>query len=246
MKVKTRNIILGVLFATIVLFLAGYISGHRGKDRATEALSRGQADTISYYETKIDGINTYIASVEQEIKSLRQAKHDGDVTNQELRKLNLKQVNEISRLGLKIDTLLQNIDHNGQVIDVLNTQIVNYKAANDSISRKAILLPFSFNKQDKWLNLNGTFNYLGKLDINLKLDFKADLIAGIDRDTKKNKALLTTDCPYIKTVTFNSIKLDLPKEKKINVSLFLGYGLTKDLKTSPILGIGVGRSILKF
>jgi len=236
MTIRTRNVIIGVLVAIIVLFLAGYISGHRGKDRATEALSRGQADTISYYQTKIDGINTYIASVEQEIKSLRQAKRDGDITNEELRKLNLRQVNEISSLNLRIDTLLTDITHTGRIDTVYA----------DNVPHNALLLPFGFEKKDKWLSLKGEFNSVGKLDISLKLNFDADLITGINKNTKKNTALLLTDCPYIKTVTFNSIKLDLPKDKKFNVSIFFGYGLTKDFKTSPVLGLGIGRSILRF
>lgn len=238
MKIKTRNIIIGIIAVIVVIFLVGYISGHRGKDRATEALKRGLVDTISFYQTEIGGINIYVAEKEQEIKTLRQAKHDGDVTNQELRKLNLKQVNEISRLHIRIDTLLTDISYTGRI----DTVFV------DNIPQNVIFLPFTFEKKDQWLNLNGTFSSLGKLDISLKMDISLDLWAGIDKDTKKPIAKVTSNNPYLGVLSINSIKLDAPRVKKFGIGMQGGYGLVlgDNVRTAPFIGVGLSYNLIRF
>ncbi len=252
LKTKYLFVVLLVLFGA--LFFVGYRIGHsRG-----ESVSTGQINalkgTIHSYQVMIADTKTYVSKVEQEVTTLKQAVKNDEVEKKELRTLNIKQANEINHLKLRIDTLLEDVVHNGQIIDVLNSQIANDsiggKADKDTISaRKAILLPFTFSKQDEWLNLSGSFSSVGKLDIGLKLDFKVDLWAGIDKTTKTNKALFTTNCPYIGVVSFNSIKLDTPKKKNYAFGLSAGYGATfqsGQFRASPFLGVCVTRILWSF
>jgi len=238
MKIKFKYIILAVLLLIGLIFYLGWHFG-TSKQRSLQTISENAyKNEVKRLTITLDNKTQFLATTQQVLESERQARKAGDIERKELRALNLKHLSELSSLRLQIDTLLQDIGHNGQII-----------AIHDTITKEpknAIILPFEFEKRDQWLDLKGSFDKNGKLDIKQGLDFSADLIAGIDKDTKKNTAILKTDCPYIKTVTFKSIKFDTPKNKKYNVSLFVGYGLTKKLEASPVIAVGVGKTLFKF
>ena len=238
LTVRTRNIIIAVLLAIIGILLLGYRIGSKIGDNASNTQLHAFSQEIQRYQMELNDKTVYVSKIEQEILTLKEAKKQGDISNKELKALNLKQVNEISNIKLRIDTLLTEISHNGTVI------IDNSANNADSIQHYAIQLPFTFAKTDNWLTLDGSFNKVGILDISLKLNFDADLITGVGKD-KKPTALLKTTCPYLGTVTFSSIKLDTPKDKKYNISLSVGYGACKS-GLSPIVGLTFGRSILRF
>ena len=235
MSVKTRNLIIGVILAIIALFFAGYLLGHKKAKDASNAIENALSKEIDRYVVELNNNKLYVSSVEQELETIKQAKAGGDISNKELRKLNLSQANEISRLKLSIDTLLSVVTNNGEIIVTYDTLD---KPAN------AIKLPFAFDKSDKFLSLKGNFDAQGKLDIGLKMDVPIDLITGIGKD-KKPTALITTSNPYIKTLSISSIKTDTPKNKRFNVSIFAGYGACKT-GLSPIAGIGAGLTIFRF
>jgi hypothetical protein len=235
MKIKTKYLI-GIIFTVILTsFLFGWVYGHKKGVKASEPILSALKGELSRTVIELNNAKLYVTSVEQEIKTLKEAKKAGDLTNKELKALNLKQVNEISRLTFKIDTLLEDVPHTGRV----DTIYIDKK------QESVIILPFSFVKEDKWLTLRGTFDKKGILNLRPSLSFSGDLWVGIDKTTGKNVAKFTTDCKYVNTVTFNSIKLDLPKVKKYNVSIFVGYGVSKTGLT-PLFGVGLGRSLLRF
>jgi hypothetical protein len=180
-----------------------------------------------------------VAQKEQEIGTLKQAKKEGDITNAELRKLHIKDLSEISRIKLQIDTLLT-INHSGTVVVIHDT--ITHAPKN------AILLPFSFEKKDKWIDLKGDFNSQGKLDCSLKLQIDGDLLIGVDKITKKNTATFINDCPYLDVLSINSIKMDVAKPKKYGIGIIGGYGmnLIGTIKTYPFLGIGLSYIIIRF
>jgi hypothetical protein len=249
MKIKTKYLLSGIFLAICGLLVIGYIIGHERGVNASQPLISSLNSQISTYSMMLDGEKKFVTQKEQEILTLKQAIKNGDISKEELRKLHLKDLSEISRLELQVDTLLTNISHNGQIITILNSRITNQNGNQDTISRyNAIRLPFSFDQKDKWLNLSGIFNSIGKMNIDIKLNFNADLLIGIDKTTKKNTAILTTDCPYIKTVSFNSVKMDTPKEKHYGIGIFMGYGfnLGSTVKTSPVIGAGLLYDIFKF
>jgi hypothetical protein len=239
MKLKVKFLIGGIIIAVALIFFYGWHLGRKKGDSATEALKNTLNKEIARLTISLDDKTTYVAKVEQELKTEKQARKDGDISRKELRALNLKQTDEISRLKLRIDTLLEDVAHNGQIVHV-DTVLINGKPSN------AILLPFEFNKTDQWLTLNGKFNSQGKLDMSLKMNLSLDVYTGIDKTTKKYTTLITTDTPYIGVIGIKSQKYDLPKDKKYNVSLFVGYGLTKKLEGSPVIAVGVGKTLFKF
>lgn len=238
---KTRNIIIGVFIAILALLITGYIIGHKIAVNAANASKQALNKEITRLTTVISDKTVYITQIEQDLKTIRQAKSDGDVTNEELRKLNIKTLNELTRAKITIDTLLANVGHNGGIVVVHDT----IPAIGD---KNAILLPFTFGKQDAWLNLKGTFNSQGILDVSLKLDFGVDVWSGISKDTKKPIAKITTDCPYINTLSINSIKMDNQVRKKYGIGVQIGWGvnISNPVKVSPYIGLGIQYSIFQF
>ena len=249
LKIKTKYVVLAVLLALIALFVFGWHSG-MSKERSLRTTQENAfKDEIKRYKIKVGQDSLFVVASSQTILSQRQLIKEGIIEREALKRLNVKQLNEVSILKVRIDTLLANVTHNGQIIEILDSRIANYKAGSkDTTKFKAIRLPFEFNKTDKWLRLYGEFNNTGKLDISLKLNFDADLITGIDKKTKKNTALLTTSCPYIGIVSFNSIKLDAQKKRKYGIGLQVGYGLSNSnpVKASPYIGVGLNYNLIQW
>jgi hypothetical protein len=236
--IKTKVIIIAVLLAILTLLFFGYKLGRRTGERVSDSTLSALKGQLSKYEIELGDKTLYISQINQQIESLKQAKADGEVTAKELRALNLKQVNEINRLKIGIDTLLTNVSHTSHIISIPVTSV-------DTVQHYAIQLPFTFARNDQWLSLNGNFDAIGKLDIDLKMSADISVYTGVDKVTKKPTCLLSTNNPYLKTLNLSSYKFDTPKDKKYSISLFIGYGVSKT-GLSPIAGLGIGRSILKF
>lgn len=239
LSVKTRNVIIGICVAIVALFLSGYLIGHRKGVNALQPTVHALNLEISRVTVELNNQKLYVTSIEQELTTLKQAKADGDVTNTELRKLNLKQVNEISRLKLSIDTLLNVVTNNGEII-------VTYDTLDKPTN--AIKLPFSFEKKDKWLNLSGDFDIKGALSLSLKMDASLDVYTGIDKTTKLPICRLTSNNPYLNVLSISSLKMDTQKPKKMGLGFQLGYGfgIANPPKFSPYIGIGLSYNIIRF
>jgi hypothetical protein len=240
LSVRTRNVIIGVCVAVVALFFAGYLIGHRKGINALQPTVHALNTEIERVTVELNNTKLYVTSIEQEITTLRQAKADGDLTAKELRKLNLSQVNELTRLTFIIDTLLNDVDNGGTVVVIHDTV--------GNTPQNAIKLPFTFDKADKWLSLKGNFNSQGKLDISLKMDAAIGVYTGIDSKTKLPIARLTSDNPYFNVLSVSSIKMDVVKQKKWGVGVQVGYGLeiSNPPKLSPYIGIGLSRNLIRF
>jgi hypothetical protein len=235
-SIKTRIIVFACLLTITGIFISGYIFGHRKANRVATVNIEALGKEISRYEIELNNRKYYITSVEQELKSLSQAKSDGDVANAELRKINLKQVQEISLLKLKIDTLI-NIPHSGKV----DTVIIEGKPQN------VLYLPFSFEKKDEWMNIAGNIDRKGLLSISARLMADIKLITGTDKKTGVVTATVLANNPYLTINSINSVKLDKQKPKKYGIGVFGGYGMSLNpLKMSPVIGVGVTYSLLSF
>jgi opacity protein-like surface antigen len=218
MTFKTKYLLIAIPIVLCLVFFAGYIRGHGKAESASKARLDSLNNIISSYVVMLDDTKTYVTKIEQELKTEKEARQDGDISRKELRALNIKHLSEISRLKARIDTLLIDISHNGQVI----------------------------NKTDQWLTLNGRFDSKGKLDVTLKMNLSLDVYTGIDKTTKKYTTLVTTDSPYIGIIGIKSQKYDLPKVKRYGIALQVGYGLTTQLKPTPYIGIGIGYNFIQF
>jgi hypothetical protein len=241
MSVKTKYLLLALILVLGALYIVGYVSGRKVRDRASQTQIDALNARISVYSTVLNKTKVTVAQKEQLILTQRDALKKDSLTREELRKLNIKQASEITKLKLRIDTLLADVSHNGQIIQ-LDTVFLDKRSGN------AILLPFSFEKKDKWLNLQGSFDGQGKLNVSLKMDAKVDIYLGVDKTTKKYTASVLTDNTYLNTISVNSIKMDVPTVKRYGIGVIGGYGigLGNPLRAMPFIGFGISYNLIKF
>jgi len=235
---KIKYVIPVVILLISAILYSGYLLGSRKIDRALQATIDAQNDQIQKYITRIGDDSVFIAQKDTEILSQREAIKRGDIERKELRALNLKQVSEINRLNLRVDTLLEDISHTGHIIRI-DTVFV------DSMPHNAILLPFSFNKTDQWLSLKGSFNSIGKLDFSFKMNIDIDLWVGRLKGSKELTSIVTTANPYVNVIGIKSQKYDLPKPKPYGIGFSCGYAICRN-GLSPYVGIGLNYSVIRF
>lgn len=238
MKVKTKYIILAILIGIFGVYVLGRYSGRKKAESVLNPLILSQEDRIISYVLEIGDKTTYIAQKETEILSQREAIKRSDIERKELSALNLKQVNEISRLKLRVDTLLEDVNNSGGVITIHDT--ITLKPTN------YVKLPFIVTKNDQWLSLKDSTDINGKTSILLKMNLSLDVWTGRSQKTKKYTTLITTDSPYIGVIGIKSQKYDVPKQRPYGIGLQIGYGLTTQLKPTPYIGIGLQYSLIKF
>jgi hypothetical protein len=239
MKAKIKYIILAIIIVFAGLFFCGWHFGHKKAESASNDAKIALNKEITRLIVEIGDKKTYIASIEQAYKTQKQAIKSSELSREELRKLNLKTVNELTRAKLRIDTLLADVSHNGHIITIHDTITINK-------DQNCILLPFTFSQKDEWLNLSGVFNNQGKLDISLKKDLFLDVWSGVEKKTKLPKVTISTNDPYIGIIDIKSAKFDFPKEKKYSIGLQIGYGISNQFKPTPYIGIGISRNIFSF
>jgi len=241
-QIKTRYLILGLILALLSLFLLGWGLGSSKQKKSLSGLVNGLKYEITRSKIEIDKKTIYLAKTQQELTTERELRKADIVDKETLRKLNLKQTNELTKAKLRIDTLLTQVSHSGQIITIHDTVTINNP-------KKAILLPFSFTRKDEWLQLDGTFNSQGKLDISLKMDVSVDVFTGVEKKTKEPICILSTANPYIKTIGLASYKTDPPKKKKYGIGLQVGYGINligDEIKPTPYIGVGVSCNFIRF
>ena len=236
--VKSKYIILVILLVLFGAITLGWYIGSKRSDLANANEINRLSTEIHTYQVMIGDQKTFIAQKEQEIKSQREAIKDGDIKREELRKLNLKQVNEITRLKLRVDTLLQDVHNSGGVITIHDTVY--------NTNQNAVLLPFVVTKYDEWLSLKDSTDIKGVTTVSLKMDVPIDLWAGIEKKTKNPIAILTSKNRYINVLSISSIKLDTPKDKHYGIGVQVSYGLTTQLKATPYVGIGLNYNVIRF
>ena len=234
---KTKHLILIAFGLICLLFLFGYSVGRKNKDSALNQAELNHSKELLRYNIKLDSITLIVVEKEQEILTQREAIKQGFITKEEMKKLDIKRVNEITKLKARIDTLLH-IKPDAKVV---------YVDTCGENPRPALLLPFSFEKKDKWLSLEGKYNIKGELDVSLKMDVPLSIIGSIDKGTKEYKVSVITENSYIKITDINSSKLDVPRVKKWGIGLAIGYGTSISApKLSPFIGFGVTRTIIRF
>lgn len=240
LSVKTRNIIIAVAMALTAIFVFGYISGKKRGDRASQAVISSLNNTLSTYSTTLNKTKVTVAQKEQVILTQREALKQDSLTREELRKLNIKQATEITRLKFRVDTLLEDVNNSGGVITIHDT--ITLKPTN------YIKLPFVVTKNDKWLSLKDSTDTKGKTFISLGFQTSADLYVGIDKTTNKYTATVVTDDPYFSVVSINSVKMDTPKDKRYGIGLQGGYGVMfgSPLRSGFYLGAGFSYAIIRW
>lgn len=237
---KTKYVVIGVFALLVGVFTLGwYLSMSR--ERKSSAMYESHIkDSIIAYKIVIDHLTYYVAEANQTITTQKELLKQGEITKEELRKLNLKQAGEISKLRFRIDTLLKSVGHTGQVV------YINCDSTKKEPS-PAILLPFEFAKKDKWLSLTGTFDTKGKLDIDLFMSVDVKVYTGLTKE-KKPVCIVTSTNEYLHPINVVSYKTDAVKAKKMGIGIQAGYGMTLNEKPQlqPYIGIGVSRNIIRW
>ena len=237
MKIKANTLL--VIFLISGLFLTTFFFGYKVAQQKGEVRYNraeiGQKEEIKRYSVIIDSVELSVVEKEQEIMSQREAIRNSQIEKEELKKLNIKRLNEITRLKLRIDTLLTiKPDTNIFVIDTCD-------------GKPVLPLPYSFSKKDQYLTLRGNLNSQGILDLSLGMDIPLDIYGAIDKETKAYKVAITTANKYVNLLTISSQKFDVPKVKKWGIGLQMGYGMSvRHAELSPFIGIGLNRNLIRF
>jgi hypothetical protein len=239
LSVKNKYLIGGILIVLLAIFFGGWYLGASKAKSALKPTIHAQSKLISQYVAEIDNHKAYISQIEQEVKTLKQAKKDGDITNEELRKLRLKDVNELTKAKVLIEVLRDSIKHNGRVI------IIHDTTALDN-NKNAILLPFDFMDKSKFIDLSGGFDADGNMSYNLTIPAEFSVYTGLEKKTKNILCTISTDNPYVKITGLSSIKMDLPREKRFGIGIQAGYGITTQFKASPYIGVGISYNLFRF
>ena len=234
---KTKHLILIAFGLICLLFLFGYSVGRKNKDSALNQAELNHSKELLRYNIKLDSITLIVVEKEQEILTQREAIKQGFITKEEMKKLDIKRVNEITKLRARIDALI-----NIQIPS--DTEVVFI----DTCKGKPVLtLPYSFSKVDDYLTLSGNINTKGTLGLRLEMDMPLEIIGSIDKGTKEYKVSVISENSYIKITDINSAKLDVPRVKKWGIGLAIGYGTSISApKLSPFIGFGVTRTIIRF
>lgn len=239
-NIKSKYLVLAILIAIAGIFIGGWHVGSQKANKVANATQNALKQEIQRLVVQINDTEYQLTKSEQVVASQRELIKQGEIDKKKLSALNLKKADEISRLNLKIDTLLEDVGHTGHIISI-DTVFVDSKPQN------AILLPFGFVKKDKWLELRGDFNSQGKLNTSIKMTADVDVISGIDKTTKARTINILTDNPYLQTIGVKSFKIDPPREKKYGIGLQFGWGLgLKTAELQPYVGIGVHYTAISF
>jgi len=237
LQIKTRYIALGIIIVLTGLFLFGWHLGHKKAESLLNDVISTKNKEIETYVIELKSRAVYLTQVEQEVQTLKEAKKEGLIDREALKALNIKQTAEISKLKIQIDTLLENIDHSGEIVVVYDTIT--------EIPKNALLLPFTFEKHDPWLDLSGSLSSQATLDISLGMSLEIDAVSGIEKKTKAPILSITTDNPYINIIGVRSYKTDIPKIKRYGLGIQFGFGASK-MGLSPYVGFGVHYSLIRF
>ncbi len=243
LNIPTKYLATAILMALLGILALGWYLGAAKEKKVTDEVRSTLKRELQSYVVQLNDAEYNVTKVEQKLATERELRKQDVIDKETLRKLNIKNVNEISKLKLRIDTLLEDVNHNGQIIEILNSQIANKDsvASNNATTQKAILLPFDFQKKDQWLDLIGKFNRQGILNISLTMDVAVDAISGFDRTGKPTLNLLT-DNKYIDVIDIKSYKTDVPKSKKYGIGIFAGYGINTKHPSEPAVVVGAGIS----
>lgn len=236
--IPNKYLFLGSLVVIILIFFGGWYIGVSKDKKALNTTIEAQKQEILRLTVQINDTEYQVTKAEQELATEKELRKKDIFEKKELKALNLKQANEITRMKFRIDTLLEDVSHTGHIIPT-DTVFV------DNIPHNAILLPFTFEKRDRWFDLKGRFDDNGKLGIDVSMSLDVNAVSGIDKTTKRPVLNLYTDNPYLKTIGIASYKTDTPKPKKYGIGISVGYAICGS-GLSPFAGVGLNYNLIRF
>lgn len=233
------------IYVTIVLLLMG-ISFFIGRGSTREKIETLESNnlalrkTMVIYKIKVNGLERTVFERNSLILTQKEALKQELISKEYLRKTNMKQLNEIVSLKTSFSLLRDSISHNGTVVQIpQNNQ-------NQPI-KPAILLPFQFSDTTKYYSFKGGFDLNGKMSYRLSSTVDLDITIGKDKKSKEYKAVVSTTNPFITIGNINSTHI-AEKDKRLSVVIFGGYGIgmSNTIKLQPMIGVGIGYTLIKF
>lgn len=240
LKIKNSYLFGGVLLLILGIFFLGWYLGLSKERSSRRDMQSAYENEIERYRIRLGAETLYVAKVQQQLATEKELRIKSEVEKGELSKLGIRQLNELNRLKIRIDTLLEHISHTGQVIVI---------PAIDSIPKQnCIVLPFGFGKKDEWLDLKGYFDANGELSAMLHMGADISVYAGLEKKTKKPICIVTSNNPYLQTINVSSFKLDQPRKKHFSIGTQVGYGfiMSNPVRFFPYFGVGLQRNIISF
>jgi hypothetical protein len=238
--IKTRYIVITSIALLCGIFFFGWRLGYKKGDRVSTAQISALNGEINRYVVELNNKTTYVAEIEQQLLTQKEAVKKGAIENAELKALNLKKVNEVAFLKGQVKIFKDSVAHTGNIIIVTPCD-------STQESRPAIELPFTFRDSTTYYDLMGGFNSMGRMRIDLTVPISIDVWFGLDRDSKEYKTVVTTDNPIVNFTEIRSLKFDLPRPKKFGIGIQAGYGFNlKGGSLTPYIGLGASWNILRF
>lgn len=238
-EIRTKNIIIGLLIAFLATFVGGWALGRFQRDNTATSIIQGLNDVMRTYVYTIGDLQKSAWEKDAIITTQKQAIREGLLIKEELRKLKIKYLSEVTHLQTTVEILLDSISHTGTII------ISPCPPEEDE--HPVLYLPLTFQEKNKFLNLRGEFNEQGKLSMEIKLPVNVDMWVGWDKETRRLKGVATIDNPYVHVQNITTIKTDLRKPTKWGIGVIGGYGVSwGNYKPLPIIGIGISYSLIKF
>jgi hypothetical protein len=225
--------------AILSIFFLGWYLGHKKAVNASNTSLSALKQEIQRYTVELDKKTVYVAEINQELKTLREAKTAGDIENKELKALHLKTVEEVTFLKAQLVIFQDSVFNTGEII------IVN---PCDSIKKPAIVLPFTFKDKTEYYDIFGGFDLKGKMNISLNVPISLDVWAGLDKQTKQYKAVVTSTNPHVHINEIKSLKLDVPKVRRFGIGIQIGYGfeVSETPRFAPVISLGLNYNVIRF
>jgi len=228
---KYLYITLAILIASLVIFYAGGVSARKKADRLTHQLAVARIDNlelIDSYEVEIGGLKRTVYEKEQLVLTKNEAIETGYLEKERYRKLYLNSISHVADLTIEISILKDSLSHTGVIVSVPDP------VTHDE--RPAILLPFTFQKYDRWIKLDGTFDRKGNMYYSLILpDIDIDLTIGNKKRSRDPIVSAMTTYPYISSINISSVQVT-QSEKFYNKTWFkIGIGFAGGIVASHYL-----------
>lgn len=236
--IKNKWLLLALFLALAGTLALGWYWGKVRAERVAQHNIEVLNGLIKEYVIDINGLKKQVSEKDQLILTQNQAIDAHLIEKSELKKLHFKAVNEVTSLKAQIAILKDSLSHTGVITIIEPCDSVGY-------SYPVIKLPFVFKDGNKHYTLSGAFSETGVMSIDLNVPVGLSVYTGKDKKTKDYKVVVTSSNPYVKITELESVKLDIPKQKRIGFGAQAGYGISKN-GLSPYVGIGIHYSILSF
>ena len=240
-----KKLLLAIMAFLVVLttsFFIGKAVGGKGR-KVVENNYAALLDSVSRYQVKIGGLLVDVYEKGQLILTQKEALRLGLVEKDFLKKLNLRQLNQITELQGRVAVLMDSIKHGGQVVYV--------PVKDSSITQPAILLPFSFKDSTEYYRLYGRFDERGNMSAGFNIPpFKIRLVSGTDSNTGMEKISVIPSNKYIVIDDLQSVDIPRPKERikrfGIGVSVGVMTPISPPYKIVPGVGVTLNYNFIRF